>query len=118
MKTISLLPIVALIAAAAVSAAPASRELSGNPCEYFGIRKDYCVDGRLRPEVTELLKKSSVDRHAPGSKRDDFMSGYEWPDETTELEKRSFNPDGYRGSGYKAETDWISRSRNPFSPAK
>jgi hypothetical protein len=96
MKTISILPIIALFGLTAVSADQEHDRFDKNLCEYFGMKKEWCVDGAPSPEFFSHLGDSSVNRHAPGSKRDYFQNGYEWPDddlmsihELAEFEKRS-----------------------------
>jgi hypothetical protein len=100
MKTISILPVIALFGVVAASAAPPPHRIDGNPCEYFGMDKEWCVDGTLDPEFYAHMGDWSVNQHAAGSKRDDSVEGYEWPEddfmsihEMTEFEKRSDNHD-------------------------
>jgi len=97
MKTISILPMIALFGVAAVSSTPASQSIDGNPCEYFGMKKEWCVDGTFSPEFFAHLGDSSGNRHSPGSKRDDIKNGYKWPEglmeahNHAEFAKRSHN---------------------------
>jgi hypothetical protein len=98
MKSISIFPMIALFGVVAVSAAPVSHNIDQNACEYFGMPKYWCVDGKLDPELFAHLGDSSVNRHAPGTKRDDFQGSYDWPKDfmalhdMTEFEKRSDKP--------------------------
>jgi hypothetical protein len=83
MKFISTLPLIALFGVAAVSAAPAapagpsSSTVDQNPCEYFGMKKEWCVDRNLRPELMAHLQSYSISNHAPASKRDDFTDAHD-----------------------------------------
>ncbi|KAF8925917.1 hypothetical protein BGZ47_002970, partial [Haplosporangium gracile] len=78
MKTISILPMIVLFGVVAVSATPAPQHIEDNACEYFGMKKEWCVDGTLSPDFFAHLGDSSDHRHAPGSKRDDIKKGYKW----------------------------------------
>lgn len=91
---------IALFGVVAASAAPAPQHIDTNPCEYFGMKKEWCVDGHFHPDLMAHLGDSYIDRHAPGTKRDDFMKGYEWPD-------------GYMAAHDKAEFDKRTISNIP-----
>jgi len=78
MKTISILPMIALFGVAAVSATPAPPRIYENACENFGMNKEWCVDGTLSPEFYAHLGDSSGNRHSSGSKRDEIKNGNKW----------------------------------------
>jgi len=78
MKTTSILLMIALFGVVAVSATPAPQSIDDNACQYFGMKKEWCVDGTFSPEFFAHLGDSSDNRHSPGSKRDDIKNGYKW----------------------------------------
>jgi len=88
MKTFTLLIGLALAGLATVLGAPASGQVDGNPCEYFGMPKDWCVDGKLDPSTVDGIHRSLGSRHAPNSamKRSDDDS-----EKPHDFQKRWFN---------------------------
>lgn len=78
MKTTSILLMIALFGVVAVSATPAPHSVDDNACQYFGMKKEWCVDGTLSSEFYAHLGDSSGNRHSSGSKRDDIKNGYKW----------------------------------------
>lgn len=80
MKITSILLMTALFGAVAISTTAAPKGFVDNVCEYFGMKKEWCVDGTFSPEFFEHLGDSSDNRHYPVSKRDDIKKGYKWPE--------------------------------------
>lgn len=72
--------------ASAASAAPSSKQVVQNPCESLGLKKEWCVDGHLLPELMAHLEDYSGDSHSRGTKRDDFMEAHDH----AEFTKRRF----------------------------
>ncbi|KAF9127521.1 hypothetical protein BG015_004532, partial [Linnemannia schmuckeri] len=64
--------------------APAPLSFADSACEYFGMKKEWCVDGSFSPEFFEHLGDSSYNRHSPVSKRYDIKEGYKWPEDFME----------------------------------
>ncbi|KAF9142328.1 hypothetical protein BG015_000959 [Linnemannia schmuckeri] len=85
MKTISNLLMIALFGVVAVSTTPAPQSFGDSACEYFGMNKEWCVDGAFSPEFFEHLGDSSDSRHSPGSKRDNIKRDYEWSESLMEV---------------------------------
>ena|ERR1700722_2565139 len=97
MKNISNLLMIALFGVVAVSATPEPQDIDDNVCEYFGTKKEWCIDGTFSREFFEHLGDSSDDWNYPGSKSDDIKKGYKWPEglmeahDHAEFTKRSHN---------------------------